>query len=73
MTYWHLLWMFVTALGIIGFGLATPFVWGWARDYRCVEEVARRQLLWRLYREHEKEVRERIAAGARITEHRFRL
>lgn len=32
MTYWHLLWMFVTALGIMASGLAVPILWSWARE-----------------------------------------
>lgn len=45
MTYWHLLWMFVTALGIIALGMAVPFTWLWAAS--GAERSWLRQLAWR--------------------------
>jgi hypothetical protein len=101
-TYWHLLWMFVTALGIIALGLATPFVWAWAREYESPKRAWARRVLWWAYDLQQQalqeqrlrgclycgtectfgpncanhdlaKTRERIASGARLTKHRFKL
>lgn len=57
MSYWHLLWMFVTALGIIALGLAVPFVWHWARQYGSTERARHRQLMRRVIREYLRQER----------------
>ncbi|HKY40661.1 MAG TPA: hypothetical protein VJN18_32220 [Polyangiaceae bacterium] len=44
MTYWHLLWMFVTALGIIALGMLVPLLWAYAHavpDYAYGRQLAR--------------------------------
>lgn len=53
MTYWHLLWMFVTALGIIALGLATPFLWLYARS--TPDHAVGRQYDWRVLRRRRRE------------------
>lgn len=54
MTYWHLLWMFVTALGIIALLVALPFTWEWATEGH--ERAFMRHFAWRHERSIQREV-----------------
>lgn len=53
MTYWHLLWMFLTASGFSALVLATPFLWSWAGDGH--ERAWARQMAWRQERRRRQE------------------
>jgi len=54
MSAWYLLWMFVTALGIIALGLAVPFLWAWASE--GTERAEGRQYDWRIERRRRQEI-----------------
>ncbi len=46
MSAWYLLWMLVTALGIIALGLMVPFVWGYAVEYSSAKRAKLKRLFW---------------------------
>jgi hypothetical protein len=54
MSAWYLLWMFMTAVGIIGLAAATPFLWAWSSEGQ--ERAEMRLYAWRNDRRLRREV-----------------
>jgi hypothetical protein len=54
MSAWYLLWMFVTAVGIIGLGATTPILWAWSSE--GPERAEMRLYAWRHVRRLRREV-----------------